>query len=293
MKKIFVAAFYLFSVINSYAQEKDAAGPYKIGAVSLMDSHLPLVAEHEGGYVEKLAYYSYFLKHLEVEGGLVSYNRDSATGKRIGVRIVNLPLLNIIENAYGDEEIGPFQVNRIMVETKGDMKDLLPPETMNVNDQEYRKWRVNHTWCYDLRIPVSQSDHLSKIMQQDIERYFNLRGAYEQRKVRCLVLARIGGPDRLRTSDSGQAPSVEMNKELLVIKNGNIEDFVRAFKRVNNTYLPPIIDETGYTGKIDLKLFLPLDDLNKVRSELSKYGLVLREEERQLKMLVIRETARL
>ncbi|ASZ11612.1 DUF3738 domain-containing protein [Chitinophaga pendula] len=290
--KIFFLIVVCFCSIGLYAQDTTRT-PSVVKAISLMDSRQPLLKEYNGTYLSSLLYYSYFLKHVQVEGGLVSYNRDSITGKRIGVRIVNLPLMNIIENAYRIEEIGPFQLNRIVVEKKEIINDLLPLESMNIDDPLYRKWIVDHTWCYDLRIPMSQSDNISKIMQQDIERYFRLRGTYEERKVKCLVLTRAGATDRLKTLDTARAPSVEVGESLLVIKNGSIEDFVQVFKRVNNTYLPPIIDETGYKGRIDLQLLSPLDDLDKIKTELGKYGLVLQEKERQLKMLVVRETARL
>ena len=50
----------------------------------------------------------------------------------------------------------------------------------------------------------------------------------------------------------------------------------------------PLLDETGYTGKVDLDINADLSDVNAVNNELEKYGLQMKEAQRNINMMVIR-----
>ncbi|PZR07650.1 MAG: hypothetical protein DI539_23425, partial [Flavobacterium psychrophilum] len=54
---------------------------------------------------------------------------------------------------------------------------------------------------------------------------------------------------------------------------------------------PIIIDETNYTGNIDISLNCDLSNLGAVNNELSKYGLKLVEKETMMDVPVIRMKA--
>jgi len=53
--------------------------------------------------------------------------------------------------------------------------------------------------------------------------------------------------------------------------------------------LPPLIDETGYTGKADIDLNCDLSDPEAVNEALQAYGLQLVEKETEKEMIVIKD----
>jgi len=51
----------------------------------------------------------------------------------------------------------------------------------------------------------------------------------------------------------------------------------------------PFLDETSYTGNVDIDINADLSDVNAVNKELEKYGLQFKEAERDIDMMVIKE----
>ena len=50
-----------------------------------------------------------------------------------------------------------------------------------------------------------------------------------------------------------------------------------------------VVNETGYTGNIDLEIEGGFSDLNSIQGNLLKKGLVLKQEERFVKVFVVRK----
>jgi hypothetical protein len=55
-------------------------------------------------------------------------------------------------------------------------------------------------------------------------------------------------------------------------------------------FRPVVIDETGYTKPVDIKLNVSLDDFNVLKKELNKYGLDLIPVKRILDVFVLTES---
>ena len=62
---------------------------------------------------------------------------------------------------------------------------------------------------------------------------------------------------------------------------------LRNFYMQNSPY--PLLDETGYKGRIDMELMTDLTDMSLLNAALNKYGLAFIRAEREVKLLVIRD----
>ncbi|WP_139419295.1 hypothetical protein [Chryseobacterium mulctrae] len=88
-------------------------------------------------------------------------------------------------------------------------------------------------------------------------------------------------------ASKGGEPIGNVLKSPYMLRNVSL-DFLLSSLATNDITTLPVIDETGYLGKVDLK-FSSFQDLKSIQKELSAYDLELVEIAKELPMLVVKD----
>ncbi len=186
--------------------------------------------------------------------------------------------------------------NRIRLEIK-DAQNHIPPAERNL----VKAWEEKYEYCYEVNLPeyyylfpkgvtIAVKDALAKemgdIMQKDLKTIFGYEADFEKRKEKCLVLT-VNDSSKLFTK--GLQANEVFYPGFLGAKFTNIS-VERMLKSLENFLRPRIlINESGLRRNIDIELNTKLTDLASVTNELRNFGLYLKEEERWVDILVIRD----
>ncbi len=147
-------------------------------------------------------------------------------------------------------------------------------------------YATNNSYNYDLIVPLQDAPRLYVLMLNDLNRVTGYQGSIQKLPVKCLVLTRTDGQDRLQTA-GGKRSNTLFAREPFQITNSPVRSLVTALE--NNDISPlPIIDSTRYDQRIDLHLS-NTKDLGVIRKELAVYGLSLTEQVIPIDMLVVRD----
>ncbi|MBO9572008.1 MAG: TlpA family protein disulfide reductase [Chitinophagaceae bacterium] len=229
------------------------------------------------------------------DGGLTDFLKDTSTNQITGISDVNRDLNELYRLAYFKR----INVRHDYLVLETDKDRFFPPENIG----RLYEWLENNKFCYVSKTPLQRADSLFEHMKNDLDNYFGLQSEFENRKLRCLILKRMGSKDLIRTK--GGEPKSQVfhysnNKAELVMQNMTVADLtdeiagiIGAWARLQRTSIP-FFNETDYAGNIDIKLPWgydppPSDWIEKLRFDLQKIGLDLVEEEREFKVLVIKD----
>ena len=269
-------------------------GSLEIKDVTIKKNWQPVLMQQTGS--SAICYYSY-ISHCTDSvyiGNTESERVDG--GERIRVTSSCSPVVELYKKAFREYDKYNFSYPYNLVV---DVKDSTPyfyPHEHNKIDE----WQDQYSYNYDLMIPKWKKDERYKMMQADLERYFNLAASVEKRKVRSLVLVRSSKADLLRSK--GGKPQNNFN-QLILVSTGAAEDTIVQI--INQPYAGfisnlkiyveghyPFIEETGYEGNIDIVLrvkSLQPFNLEELRKDLKQYGMELKEDYRMIDVLVIKE----
>jgi thiol-disulfide isomerase/thioredoxin len=137
---------------------------------------------------------------------------------------------------------------------------------------------------YDIIVPEDNADSLYYYMLEDLNRYTNYRGSIEKRNTKCLLLVRTDSIDRIKTK--GELPSNTIfDKPPFAMTNYPVANMVNRLNSEESILLP-VIDQTHYKGKIDIRLSAS-GDINTLKDELRSYGLDLVETVRPMYMFIL------
>ena len=208
------------------------------------------------------------------------FHRDK--GKTYGRQFTNKSLMEI----YSSIGYELFEQKGDVLSVKRMLNTIQNPENIDFNTNITNKETDAKLYSIDFIVPKAQSDSLySKML-----RFINENTAYtvslEKRVTQCLVLKRTSGKDKLATK--GGILIDGFLKTPSVMQNATLAYMISALNANNNTTSLPIIDETGYKGKVDLR-FSNVKDLKTLQKELAQYDLALEQTERPLLMLVIKD----
>ena len=222
----------------------------------------------EDAPVDSLKQYSIFLKG-KIDG-LPSANRYRTKDSIIyGRAMTNTTLLSMFI-IVGSQVVPDFSTNRMILNVE-DSSGLLLNETKIGKTAWYR----NNLYTYELIVPVSQAKNLYTYMLEDLNRYSSYSAKVEKRKVACLILCRANNfSEKISNSKDSLGNKTWVSNILNKLNQLNIQN--------------PILDETFYTGKININLAEISKNLKVIKEEFKKHGLQLVEEDREIDMLVIR-----
>lgn len=213
--------------------------------------------------------------------GVPSGNRLRRSGDIVnGAALTNTPLLTMYQVAKRAlyPELGAKGIVLAVQDSARLLREKsnLPPD----------KWARENAYSYDLVVPAEKADALFRFMLDDLNKYSGYHAALEPREQECLLLVRKGRHDKLKTK-GGKPENSLFNKEAPSLRNMPLTALVG---RLNSSSLPHlVVDQTGYTGNVDISLDPAANDLASLRRELQKYGLDLVQKKYKADVLVLRE----
>ena len=152
-------------------------------------------------------------------------------------------------------------------------------DSASIND--YKNSENLH--CYELILPKQRKHDLYKVMRFEIEHFFGLTATVDTLETKAYALVKIGsGP---KPSEGKPRPP----EKPLTFLHWNASATTLA-QSLEQRLAIPVVDETGMTTPFDIYWDdLERKGLDAVQIELRKHGLELREVQRNVELLVIRD----
>jgi hypothetical protein len=149
----------------------------------------------------------------------------------------------------------------------------------NDTDSEY--------YCYDLLIKDTSSFKAYRYMQQDLDRYFGFKSSFIKRKIKVWVLKSLE-LENIHFNKKEKSELYESSGALIArsVSMANILDYLNGGKYFDC----PIMDETKYSGKINLEMPINTRDHHVINKELAKFGLKIKVEDRWMDVIVLKKT---
>lgn len=154
-------------------------------------------------------------------------------------------------------------------------------------DYKLGDWFENNCYDYDLMVPPNKADQLYKFMQQDLTRFFNLNVKRKKKNIECIVLKKLNQGQAYNSKEKTQYLANVDQDSLVRIKAKSMRvflDYIRQSFRLNKIE-HPIIDETGYSGKVEIVLkkdWLSPSNFPFLIAELKKQNLVIEKSRREV-----------
>lgn len=244
--------------------------PWKVGLFSV--AHPSLHALFHSG----------FLPYNPGFGGGSSWYIDPSNGTYNRIWL-NDNILGLYESAFSL----PNGTRRTLIEVT-DETPFMTPEDKNQLDE----WQTKNLYSYQIALPLKEKENLQEYMQQDLNRFFGMErgiiGEIENREIPTLVLTLVK-KEQLRTL--GEKRNYQnMGDSVFQYLNTPFPFISSSLQYALEDMSKPIafVDETGFTGNVDLQLSGNLHDLQNIRNQLKKYGLEVKEGMRKLEVLVIK-----
>lgn len=179
--------------------------------------------------------------------------------------------------------------NRVIVEVK-DPSRLIMKGASTASREEIREWMGDNAVCYEIIVPPQLTDDIFAIMREDLQRLFpEYTASLEKRRTRCLVLERTSEVDKIKSAgDSASWSFASYGARLTNCSLGLLLSQLNGITLQNLEI--PIVDRTGYTGRVDLELNCNLSDPVSINMALKAYDLALVPREMELDMLIIRDS---
>lgn len=248
------------------------------------DFQKPLFINGNGGAGENIKYRSLITAHNEqlptMSGITVDENYLKSADKRLYTRIFcfNLPIIELYKMAI--PEIMDYPINRMIFQVKDKSKYY----NMDVWADD---WKHANTYVYELIVPPTKLENIRSQMLDNLNKFFNLSASIETRSVKCLALLKTGKEIPISSSKEEPENSLyETDGKPKHIQNQQLSVLVH---KMNDLFEMPVIDETNFSGKVNMQLPADLSDLKKLKTALNKYGFDLIEREQQLKMFMLAE----
>lgn len=234
----------------------------------------------------KVLFYSCLTDYMPGQAAIISKIYDKPVQNVIGIKASNCSLFTLYMAAF------PFieqTRSRVILNVKNPGAFILPKDS-SLWDSFFK----NYNFCYELKVPLSKAPGLYDYMRDDLQRYFGYSASVETRKVRCLVInEKKEARSHLNTKGGAYVFNQENDQTKFTLRNVKLSTFFNLIKQYNynisEIISPPIVIDVKYKGNVDLDINCALTDIPNLKKELFKYGLILREEEREEKMLVIRD----
>ncbi|WP_160169488.1 TlpA family protein disulfide reductase [Sphingobacterium thalpophilum] len=246
-----------------------------------IDRNRPLFLSEYFGDDLQLNSYSIFSKGYYP--GLPSGNNFKTTedGKVYGRQMTNTSIIDIyraILNELFRKNGEHFNSKRMIVEIK-------EPALLNAIEEKGGEHEKSNLYNYELIVPKEKADSLYYYMLADLNRYSEYMVTIEKRMEDYLVLVRTSANDKIMSK--GGKSKIKYSSTNYISINRPISHMLNILNADTIIKLP-IIDETGYTKKIDIEIS-GITDLQALRKELNRYDLDLKPTKRYLNMVILKD----
>lgn len=192
----------------------------------------------------------------------------------------NIDMLGLYMQAYSTFR-APWQIkNNESIKTLKAFKDSLKYQP------DFRTLR--NIFCYEIFLRDSSEFNIKKKMQQELDIFFKVKSTVKQTTVQYYVLSKLknksGGVFMAKNSeDEGY---IENKNDSIFVKN--IGMYYLAHNQLYNNLPYPVINETGYTGTVDITI-PKTNDIQILKQALNKCGLDIHQEERSENILILQD----
>ncbi len=137
---------------------------------------------------------------------------------------------------------------------------------------DYRK----HSYCFEGIFPIGMTkEEANAHLLLSLNTLTGVHGSLITRTMPCLVIRANAPITQTHPEDSSQ------------LRHLSMRSFVDLLNRQYETAIPPVIDESGYTGKLWIDEEFDFGDIERVRQVLASYNMLLDSESRELEMFVL------
>jgi len=227
------------------------------------------------------AYSSSLTKYIPGLTPIMDVSIDSIAGKKI--TILNCPLLLLYDTALRDKFI--LSKNRLVIETID--SNLI---NSKLKGTAYRKWLENgNGFCYELNVEPEFAKNIYEFMRDDLRKLFpKYRAVIEKRNKEVYILKRTSEVDKIGTI--GQPYSASFSHNGCKMVNTYLIQLISQLNMIYQQKCPyPIIDGTGYLGKVDIELDANLSNIDSINKALMRYDLAFEKSEAPIEILVIKD----
>ncbi|GGG79967.1 hypothetical protein GCM10007415_10360 [Parapedobacter pyrenivorans] len=244
-------------------------------------------------FTDKKLQYTALMGYQDGLSGKLDISVDSISGTRRGY-IINLPIVN----AYFLLQMKTLDIFALHRPHLFLTPNQLVVEGLDINDIWYDRkvsgyqaaWEREHDLSLEVVLQdTNQSEQdIYLFMIAELNRLLGITARFERRTVDCWILRKISDTE---TSPSKTILSTtpEDAFKSLVGQGSPASDMV--YRMNCQTGNPPVFDESGYLGKLDLNN-PEWSDISRLNIKLKKQGLKFVSAKRNVDLFVIRKTAR-
>lgn len=251
------------SLLNNplYEQEKRVQLSY--------DFRYPLFKNGNGGSRPDVLFSSFISPYID--GLPIGIHTGGENTERM--TFINRPLIQLFKFAM--PELAKVPQVRLIYEKKH--ADILSDR----NDKN----RPSNLFTYEIETPLLPYERVRTMVAEDLKRYFGYEVTYEKRKLNCWVLS-AWNKTKMRKLDNVIPKGTYITEQngLPVTFNGT---FGKLTKYLEDVHKIPFINDTGIEKRISMVLPPELTDVVMLKDYLRQYGIVMREEVREVDVAVI------
>jgi|GEM_PF-1822922 len=224
-------------------------------------------------------YYSMVQGYMEGAPSTSLIERDSTEGT-VRTLMLNQPLYRMYLMAFGRASY--YLPNRLVWEVK-DQANYLPGQSA-LSRQE---WLAKHSYSYESVWPIALPDSLRlQKIRDDLNLASRMNTRLEYRRVKAWVLEKTGTIQPAKPQKVFN--NLGSNAEIKELRNATLTSFT-SYYNFKPDHIP-VVDETGYTGKIDMQLKVAdMEDLETLNRALAPYHLRITPRERTLEFIIFHE----
>jgi hypothetical protein len=207
------------------------------------------------------------------------------------ISMSNSSVIGLLAIAYGEGLRFFGGWSRLQLVTKDSTKftDNSGPGLTSLQYRTMWRPKAGHLFNYILKIPTEDSARKFEIMRKDMNALFPFVSAKIEKQNRpCLVLKQVPGNRSFQSRDTGHT-SVQRNPYYLICNKFPAASFLMVLQLAYQNSHLPIVDETGYTGNLDLHLEAEIGNPDALNTELNKFGLALIKEDKPIETLVLKD----
>ncbi len=284
-------------IINSVLNNTVATLPEKKDSFKVIDYDKPMFATgnilltdkgSEFSLVnnENVLYHSVITRYIDGFGSEQGSDSSKITCK-------NSSIGDLYRIAAGHYTLLNLEQNSTIWETSNPIVQLFSDsaaERYSANKTAILNWMSKHTFCYELKFPVEMNAKKYDIMLRELNNYFgalyNINCRIENRHVMCLALMKV--PGFIQSNSADKHLKYSLDQYHLQVSNATTKALLGILS-INLDTLPPLVDETGYTGRVTLNLNCNMSDVRSINQSMGPYGLQLIEKMCNRDMIVIKD----
>lgn len=296
--------------LNALLAGKTIKSRYRLkGGVPIAEKfnyHKPLLINGNGGSDSSFLFRSVLAQWNPNTAGywqpfITSVNTIWSGVEKNRVQLNGVSLSQLIEISYGDtishlppSYYGYEEKIEKMMELSSYENYWIKPvlELKDTSDFVYSWETGENVYSYSLIVPEKRATaaYMRNVMQRDLLSYFGYDISIDVRSMPCWYLtASKEVKSKLKTA--GNRTQMDYNPSGIKLANIPFHQLIR-FICAYNMSLPPIINNTGISEKIDFELDVAMMDFDDLMLALREKGLFLKKGKKEMKVIVVRNGKR-